>query len=66
MILISRNWLFIHIPRTGENSLQSVLAPYSDDHLTQGAFQDGIDRFEVKGLYTGSKHFCLQDYAEAE
>jgi hypothetical protein len=65
MISISHNWLFIHIPRTAGNSVQSVLAPYSEDHFTQGAFQDGIDRFEVQGFYTGSKHFRLQDYAEA-
>jgi sulfotransferase famil protein len=64
MISISHNWLFIHIPRTGGNSVQSVLVPYSDDHLTQGPFQDGIDRFEVEGSYTGNKHFRLQDYAD--
>jgi hypothetical protein len=64
MISISHNWLFIHIPRTGGNSVQSVLAPYSEDHLTQGAFQDGIDRFDVQGFYTGNKHFSLQDYAD--
>jgi Sulfotransferase family len=65
MISISHNWLFIHIPRTAGNSLQSVLAPYSEDHFTCGAFQDGIDRFEVRGPYTGDKHFRLQDYADA-
>jgi hypothetical protein len=64
MISISHNWLFIHIPRTAGNSVQSVLAPYSEDHLTCGAFQDGIDRFEVQGPYTGDKHFRLQDYAD--
>jgi Sulfotransferase family len=65
MISISHNWLFIHIPRTAGNSVQSVLAPYSEDHLICNAFQDGIDRFEVQGSYTGSKHFRLQDYADA-
>src|SRR5215469_6624176 len=64
MISISGNWLFIHIPRTAGNSLQSVLAPYSEDHLTWGAFQDGVERFEVQGRYTGGKHFRLQDYAD--
>jgi Sulfotransferase family len=65
MISISHNWLFIHISRTGGNSIQSILAPYSDDHLTRNAFQDGIDRFDVRGAYTGGKHFRLQDYADA-
>ena len=65
MISISHNWLFIHIPRTGGNSVQSVLADYSEDKLTYGVFQDGIDRFGVHGSYTGNKHFRLQDYADA-
>ena len=65
MISISHNWLFIHIPRTGGNSVQSVLARYSEDTLTCGVFQDGTDRFGVQGSYTGNKHFRLQDYADA-
>jgi hypothetical protein len=65
MISISHNWLFIHIPRTGGNSIQSVLAQYSEDELTWGGFRDGIDRFEVQGAYTGEKHFRLQDYVDA-
>jgi hypothetical protein len=65
MISISRNWLFIHIPRTGGNSVQSVLAHYSEDKLTRRDFQDGIDRFGVQGHYTSNKHFRLQDYADA-
>lgn len=63
MISLSHNWLFIHISRTAGNSIQSVLAPYSDDNLTRAAFQDGTDRFGVSGPYTGNKHFRLQDYA---
>jgi len=65
MISISHNWLFIHIPRTGGNSVQSVLAFYSEDRLTHSVFQDGINRFGVHGPYTGNKHFRLQDYADA-
>jgi Sulfotransferase family len=65
MISISHNWLFIHIPRTGGNSVQSVLVRYSEDKLTSSVFQDGIDRFGVQGWYTGNKHFRLQDYADA-
>src|SRR5215472_2188846 len=65
MISISHNWLFIHISRTGGNSIQSVLARYSEDRLTSGDLQDGIDRFGVQGPYTRNKHFRLQDYADA-
>jgi hypothetical protein len=65
MISISHNWLFIHIQRTAGNSLQSVLARYSDDKLTWGGFRDGIDRFDVQGPHTGTKHFSMQDYADA-
>jgi hypothetical protein len=64
MISISHNWLFIHTPRTGGNSVQSVLACYSEDQLTRRVFQDGIERFGVQGSYTGNKHFRLQDYAD--
>src|SRR5262249_50264993 len=46
------------------NSIQSVLARYSEDKLTCGDFQDGVDRFGVQGSYTGNKHFGLQDYAD--
>jgi Sulfotransferase family len=64
MISISHNWLFVHIPRTGGNSVQSVLARYSEDKLIRNVFQDGSDRFGVQGCYTGNKHFRLQDYAD--
>jgi hypothetical protein len=39
MISISHNWLFIHIPRTGGNSVQSVLALYSEDRHTRNVFE---------------------------
>src|SRR5215831_10615147 len=55
MISISHNWLFIHIQRTAGNSLQSVLAPYSEDELVGGGFRDGTDRFDVRGPYTATK-----------
>ena len=64
MISISQNWLFIHLMRTGGNSVQSVLACYSEDKFTTSRGQDGVDRFGVQGHYTGHKHFSLQDYAD--
>jgi hypothetical protein len=65
MISILHNWLFIHIQRTAGNSVQSILARYSEDQLVAGGFRDGTDRFEVRGPYTAAKHFRMQDYADA-
>ena len=63
MISLQNRWLFIHNPRTGGNSLQSILFPYSDDRLITGPFADGIDRFGVRGRYTPDKHASIADYA---
>jgi hypothetical protein len=65
MLSLSYGWLFVHVPKTGGNSLQSVLAPYSDDRLVAGGIRDGIERFEVTGPTTRHKHFSLKDYSDA-
>jgi Sulfotransferase family len=61
----SRGWLFVHVPKTGGNSLQSALVSFSDDRLVAGGVRDGVERFEVQGPVTRHKHFSLQDYADA-
>jgi hypothetical protein len=63
MISLQNRWLFIHNPRTGGNSLQSILFPHSDDRLITGPFADGIDRFGIRGRYTPDKHASIADYA---
>ncbi|MBY6092518.1 sulfotransferase family 2 domain-containing protein [Maritimibacter alkaliphilus] len=57
-------FIFIHYPKTGGNTVQSVLLPFSDDQKVVEAHQDGVDRFEVKGPVTPEKHASLQDYSD--
>jgi hypothetical protein len=63
MISLRRGFLFIHVPKTGGNSLQSVLAPHSDDRVTASGHQDGRERFEVRGPNTKEKHATMAEYA---
>jgi hypothetical protein len=65
MISSKYNFIFLHAPKTGGNSIQSVLLPLSDDVMVVRENQDGVDRFEVKGPVTRLKHMSLQQYADA-
>jgi hypothetical protein len=64
MISLSKQFLFLHVPKTGGNSLQSILLPYSDERLSKGGpLLDGNDRFELRHDELGlSKHATLEDY----
>ena len=62
MISTCHQFIFIHAPKTGGNSIQLVLAPLSDDHLTVNPGQDGRERFGVAGPVTQRKHATLADY----
>jgi len=57
--------IYLHPPKTGGNSIQSVLLPFSDDRKVLVGHQDGRDRFEVRGPATASKHATLADYASS-
>ena len=56
--------IFIHIPKTGGNTIQKKLFEknLSLDQMIINDNQDGIDRFEVRGKYTKEKHMKLRDY----
>ena len=64
MLSTGHRFLFIHVPKTGGNSIQGVLAPYSDDRIVRlSPHQDGVERFEVRsGQYRTKKHSTLSVY----
>jgi Sulfotransferase family len=65
MLLARSNLIYLHAPKTGGNSIQTVLLPHSDDQKVLGKGQDGIDRFGIRGAHTSQKHAKLQDYARS-
>ena len=64
--MISRRYAFVyvHYPKTGGNTIQTLLLPFSDDRKVTIAHQDGADRFGVVGPETPEKHAPLQAYAD--
>lgn len=64
MLSIQNRFLFIHVPKTGGNSLQNVLREYSEDIIiTNESYQDGVERFEVRNnTLRIKKHSTLVEY----
>jgi Sulfotransferase family len=67
MISFQKRFLFVHIPKTAGNSIQSVLRDYSEDELVAlRGEQDGIERFGLRNpRYGVKKHSTLAEYRMA-
>src|SRR5881628_1546322 len=67
MISFQKRFLFVHIPKTAGNSIQSVLRDYSEDQIVAlRSEQDGIERFGVRNPnYKIKKHSTLAEYRAA-
>ena len=67
MISFQKRFLFIHIPKTAGNSIQSALRNYSEDQLVAlRKEQDGIERFGLRNPnYNIKKHSTLAEYRDA-
>jgi hypothetical protein len=67
MISIQKRFLFVHIPKTAGNSIQSALREYSEDQLVAlRKEQDGIERFGLRNPhYNIKKHSTLAEYRDA-
>jgi hypothetical protein len=67
MISLQKRFLFVHIPKTAGNSIQSVLREYSEDQLVAlRKEQDGIERFGLHNpKYKLKKHSVLREYHDA-
>ncbi len=67
MISFQKRFLFVHIPKTAGNSIQSVLRGYSEDELVAlRREQDGVERFGLRNpKYKVKKHSALAEYRAA-
>lgn len=65
MLSLRHGFLYVHIPKTGGNSVQTQLLPLSEDRKILQRHQDGQNRFDIRGPYTSSKHADLQSYHDA-
>jgi Sulfotransferase family. len=67
MISLKKRFLFVHIPKTAGNSIQSILRDYSEDELVAlRGEQDGIERFGLRNPnYKIRKHSTLAEYRAA-
>jgi hypothetical protein len=67
MISLQKRFLFVHIPKTAGNSIQSALRGYSEDQLVAlRKEQDGIERFGLRNPnYQIKKHSTLGEYRNA-
>jgi hypothetical protein len=67
MISLQKRFLFVHIPKTAGNSIQSILQDYSEDELVAlRSEQDGVERFGLRNpKHNIKKHSTLAEYRAA-
>jgi Sulfotransferase family len=67
MISFQKRFLFVHVPKTAGNSIQSILRQYSEDEIVAlRGEQEGIERFGVRNpKYEIKKHSTLAEYQAA-
>ena len=67
MISFQKQFLFVHIPKTAGNSIQSILRDYSEDEVVAlRGEQDGIERFGLRNPnHKVRKHSTLAEYRMA-
>jgi hypothetical protein len=63
MISVKHRFIYLHVPKTGGNSISHLLRPHADDQITTRPGQDGYDRFNIRGAITPHKHATLSDCA---
>ena len=66
MILSRYKALFVHVPKTGGNSIQNMLLPYSDERkVVMPNWQDGVNRFGLENdRFETTKHSALAEYKD--
>lgn len=65
MISDSKKFIFVHVPKTGGNSIQEQLKKYSYDKITSNeSTQDGLERFNILSKYSKNikKHTTIYGY----
>ena len=65
MISVQKRFLFVHVPKTGGNSVQEVLGRYSEDEMIRlDGRHDGVERFGVRNTEASDlkKHSPLRQY----
>lgn len=66
MISFQKRFLFVHIPKTAGNSIQTILRDYSEDEIVARPQQDGVERFGLRNpQYKIRKHSTLAEYRSA-
>ncbi len=63
MLSTRHRFLFVHIPKTAGNAVQTILQQYADDEIVSNKHQDGVEMFGVRSPQYGTrKHSTLAIY----